>query len=261
MTAPELFALASGVPLNYGEHRCFYCGCPTDESFPARRYVADSFTERDAVACPGSKYVCGGCVQCLRSDLGSVPLIDGATYRSKADGKRKPREGAEGVIQMRWFSWVLTREKALGATPAHRELLNGICLAPPEPPFAICIADGNKHQLFRTPVCHSLERVSLNCEGTRVECHPEDLRDRLQLVMRLVAVVGKGADSLKRLMDPMSEMNVVLQLANHYDDAGELFQAWRAVRCEPTTNLAIWLAPGKQEASECITRTAAAGAV
>ncbi len=255
LSAPTLLALARGVDPACGPYACFYCGAPCNGALSAADYVASSFTERNAVACPASPYVCAGCREALRSDLASVPLLDGTTFRSKEGGKRRPKEGASGTIQMRWFSWVLTQSAARAATPAHRDLLGAVCLSPPEPPFAICIADGNKHQLFRTPVNRQRERIAVNCEGTRVAYHPAELQNRLHLVARLVAVCGKGGSSLDRLMDSGQDMGVVLQLAREYADADQLYHHWRDVRNDPLTGLAVWLTPGKDD---CRARCAAA---
>lgn len=248
ITAPLLLAKSSGIDLQCGRYGCFYCGGSCDGTYSARQYVADSFTERNAVVSPGSECVCRGCVEAMRSDLGSVPLIDGGIHRSKEGGKRKPKEGAAGTIQVRWFSWLLTETEALAATPSHRTLLLAACLAPPSPPFAICIADGNKHQLFRTPVNHSRERIAVNCEGARVHYHPDELRERLHVTTRLIATVGKGAESIGRLMDPNSDMGVAVQLSIGDPEALPLFEQWREVRNEPLSALSIWLSPGKDEA-------------
>lgn len=254
MTAPVLFAQARGEPYQPGGERCFFCGASCGQEYLASQFVADSFTERNAVACPASQYVCGGCVACLRSDLDSVPLIDGTTQR--------PKEGKRPTLQVRWFSWVITEKQAQAATAAHRDLLLGVCLSPPAPPYAICIADGNRHQLYRTPVNLSRERIALNCEGTRVDYHPDELRDRLHLTMRLVAVCGKGGDSLTRLRDPLQDMGVVLQLARTYQDAADLYEQWRLVRSQPLTDLALWLTPGKDDCNDRLnTHPTALGAV
>lgn len=253
LTASQLLAVALGEPLRNGAHLCFYCGASCDESFSTSKHVAESFTERNGVASPGSSFVCAGCVQAMRSDLGSVALIDGTEYRSKEGGKRKPREGASGVIQMRWFSWVLTERKAIAATPAHRQQLLGTCLSPPDVPFAICIADGNKHQLYRTPVNYSAERIAVNCEGVRVDYAPDELRERMELTVKLISVVGKGAGSLDRIYDDQSDMSVSLQLAKEFTDVESMYGTWRAVRHQPLSSLAIWLSPGKDEAHAIVT--------
>lgn len=238
MTTTQLFAASRGVPLNQGDHRCFYCGGSCDDSLPTVRYVGKAFTERNQVGSPGSPCVCSGCVESIRSDVASVPMIDGTEKLGK-DGKAK--------IQIRWFSWVITTGKSLAATPAHRDLLKAICLDPPEPPFAICIADGNKHQLYQTPLNHSRDRIAVNCEGQIAHFSAEELRDRMRLTMKIVAAMGKGSDAVSRLYDPQKEMSVVLQIAGTYPNADELFQAWQAVRCQALTHLAFWLTPGGED--------------
>lgn len=250
LTAPQLLAQARGRSIESGNRQCFYCGGACGESFTVAEYVAESFTERDAVAAPGSDHVCGGCVEALRSDLDSIPLISGETQR--------PKDGSTRGLQVRWFSWVISPAGACAATPAHRALLEAACITPPSPPFSIAICDGNKHQLFRTPVNYAVGSVSLNIEGTRVTYRPDELESRLGLTMRMVAACGKGTDSLRRLMDPASEISVALQMGATYDadTIGALFGDWRRVRNEPLTKLALWLCPGKEDAIQRLSSAA-----
>lgn len=243
-TAPDLLAAARGRLIR-GPYRCFFCGTSCGDDFPAAQYVADSFTERGSVAFPGSPFVCAGCVESMRSDLPDAKLVTGDIQRPKADSKR-------AGLQFRWFSWLITPQEALAATPAHRDKLLTICLSPPAPPFALCIADGNKHQLYRTPVNHVAGRVAVNCEGTRVDYHPDELRDRLDLTIRIVAEVGKGASSIARLMDPAAEMGLALQMSD-----AALLDEWRRVRNEPLSALALWLTPGKDDCRDTVIAPAA----
>lgn len=248
-TAPELLASSLGK-LSRGAERCFFCGASCGQEFTTAEFVADSFTDRNSVASPASPFVCSGCVASMRNDLAEVALVNRSVQRPKADSSR------EG-LQFRWFSWVVTATHSRAATPAHRELLREICLAPPNPPFAICIADGNKHQLYRTPVNHSVGRVMLNCEGSIVRYSPEELADRLELTTRLIAVVGKGVSSLARIYDPSCDMGVVIQLDRDGQDAA-IYESWTRVRMQSLSELAIWLSPGKDDARERLNMPAAA---
>lgn len=243
-TASALFGASRGRPVPPGPHVCYFCGVSCDAALSVDDHVSESFMDWDSVRAPGSRHVCAGCAESMRSDIESVEMIDGEIKR--------PKDGSTRLIQIRWFSWLLYEGRAYAATPAHRDRIASLCLSPPATPFAICIADGNKHQLFRTPLNHSRKRVVVNCEGTIVVYSPDDLRDRLTLAMRVVGVCGKGGDSLDRLMDPRQNMSVALQL-NNADVS--LFPSWLAVRDEPLTTLAVWLCPGKED---CLDRLASA---
>lgn len=171
-TASELLALALGRRPEPGTQRCFLCAAPCSETHSVIDCIKESFTGRSEVACPGSPSLCIGCTLSLREDV-------------KMPGRDKPQ-------RMRTYSWVITSRKAKAYSKADRKLMRQACLSPPAPPFAICLAEsGQKHLLYRTPVNHARETISLSLETEIVTCAPSDLRSRLILVGRLIAATGK----------------------------------------------------------------------
>jgi hypothetical protein len=220
-TAPELLAASRGK-LNRGPHRCFYCGAPCGEDYAAAEWVKESFTSRDTIC--GGGFVCSGC---------TIALDERAVVEFN-DGTR--REGQK----TRCYSWFLTPAKAIAATKAHLEWLRGLCLDPPEPPFSLVLSEsGQKHLLYRGVVCNSLKQCVVTLEGERVDFTPEALRDRLLLCRKLIAATGKPA-----LAEPLSPNSAMRIIAHHHDDA--LPYTWNAVREQPLSRLAAWLAPAKE---------------
>lgn len=222
LTCPQLFAGLNET----GTETCFFCGGQCGDEHTAKKYVKDSFTERDQVACGSSDYVCGGCVAAM-DERATITLIDGEVRKDQ---------------KTRNYSWVITEDRALAATKAHREQLRELCLNPPKPPYAICLADGQKHQLFKTQVCTSRLIVSVNVEGTIATFSKQQLVDRLAIVQRLIGCAGKpdvSAGLPSRILWPRltnsmspSEIQIVCPF-------------WDRVRNEPLTRLACWVAAGK----------------
>lgn len=171
VSVPHLFALASGLDCS-GPERCLFCAAPCGRDHPSGDYLRDSFTGRDSLPCPGSEWVCPGCVLCLREDC-TVAFLDGTS--------RRVPKGA-----MRCWSWLVTRTKALAGSKAHLDQWRDVCLSPPEPPFALVLSDsGQKHLLYRGRVCHSREHVTVTLEGEPISYEPEALAQRLGLRGRL----------------------------------------------------------------------------
>ena len=227
MTAPQLFARVRPA----GNQRCFYCGgqCTTDHA--AKEFVKPSFTERDQVRCGSSEFVCVGCVETL-NDKATITMLDG-----EVRAEQKTRN----------YSWVITESRALAATKAHREQLLSLCLSPPERPYAICLADGQKHQLWRTPLNTSRDSISVNLEGTSVTFSAAQLLGRLAFVNQIIGCVGKMAASSgepSRLLWPRMAGKIPHQ------ELQIVCEWWDRVRLEPITRLSIWLAPGKDSCNE-----------
>lgn len=245
-TTPELFATSHGVPLNSGEHCCFFCGAPCDEQHTTKQHVAESFTERNEVAAPGSSFVCVGCVECMRGDRETVRMIDGEVKLPVDKGTGK----APRLLQTRWFGWWITEQEALAFTPGNRVEIESLLLQSNLPScWALCIADGNKHQLYKTPLNHATDSLAVNCLGTLVRFGRDELQERLLLTLRMASIFGKGGDSFERLMSPLCDMGVALQASQSFDRWEDLCGEWRMVRNEPLTQLAWWITPGKEEAS------------
>lgn len=224
LTAPQLFA---GVHES-GTETCFFCGGSCEPVNTAKEFVKPSFTERDRVACGSSDWVCCGCV-CAMDEKATVTLIDGETRENQ---------------KTRNYSWVLTDGKRLAATKSHREQLLALCLSPPTTPYAICLADGQKQQLWRTPVNHSRDVVSVNLEGTIVTYSPSQLIERLERVKRIIGATGKMAVSSG---EPSRMLWPRMSGAMSANELQDLCTWWDRVRLEPLTRLAVWLAPGRSE--------------
>jgi len=219
----DLFAAARGVVFEHGRERCFYCGTSCGRSFTSTQYVKDSFTSRDTIC--GGDFVCAGCVAAL-DEKATIVLPDGTVREQQ---------------KVRCYSWVFSREICFAATKSHREWLLRICIEPPEAPFVICLSDsGQKHLLYRSRVCHSGEVVTASLEGLPVTYRPEDLRARIELVVAMVAAVGKPA--LESALTYRQQMTVV---EHHATD--QYLQQWNCVVHDPLSRLALWLSPSKKE--------------
>lgn len=235
MTATQLLAFARGVPLDEGDHRCFYCGAACDEQRPLkppktrrakgepkpREYLKDTFTDWASVACPESDYCCAGC---------ALALDEKADINGRTNQK------------MRNYSWMLTRGQAAAKTKADIDELRGVCLDPPEPPYAIVIAvSGQKHTLFRAPVNHSRTYIVVQLETMHVGYSPGELRARIRLVNQLLPAVGK-----QRMADaePIRIANAIKLYDELGDyDADRLIAEWNRVSGQPLSRLAVFLTP------------------
>ena len=227
LTAPQLFANIKPS----GNESCFFCGGKCDTEHTAKEFVKPSFTERDKVRCGASDYVCGGCVATL-SDDETVSIIHGEVRFHQ---------------KIRNYSWVITTSHQLAATKAHREQLFALCLSPPTPPYAICLADGQKHQLWRTPVCESRDIISVNVEGVTATYSPSQLSDRLAFLKRLVGCTGKP---LVAACTPSRMLWTRLTSGMSPEEIQIICTIGDRVRNEPLTKLACWLAPGKDACND-----------
>lgn len=219
-----LFAKSRSVEFESGSERCFYCGSRCGESYSASQYVKNSFTSRDTVC--GGDFVCAGCV-CALNESATITLPDGTIRENQ---------------KTRCYSWVFSDAGAIAATKAHREWLLDKCLTPPDPPYAICLSDsGQKHLLYRSFVCHSRQVVTVTLEAMPVTYRTDKLKERMQLVVAIVASVGKPA-----LVSPLThrrQMAVVEKLGTDTE-----LSLWNQVQFDPLSRLALWLSPGKKEA-------------
>lgn len=224
-TVPELFAMARGIEPRRGYHRCFYCLAACGVQNQTVEYLRDSFTGRDTVG--GGEFVCDGCVEAMR-EKATIKFWTGETRENQ---------------KVRSYSWVMTRQDAVAASKTHRAWLREKCLAPPEPPYAICLSDsGQKHLLYRGLVGWSQDPASVTLEGERIVYGVAALRDRLRLVTRLVAAVGRpGVEERLGIREAVR----IVEYHGHDDDV----RAWAEVSGQPLSRLALWLAPNKEEAS------------
>ena len=223
-------ALAHGLCCA-GPYHCLFCAAPCGVQHPATDYLRDSFTGRDSLSCPGSPWVCVGCVLCLRESC-DVPLCDG-TVRPVAKAA------------MRAWSWVVAPAKATAASKAHLDWLRSVCLDQPQPPFAICLSDsGQKHLLYRGVVCHDRENFVVTLEGLRVAYRPEDLSALLNNAGRLCAATGKPA-----LSEP-PDARLGMAYLERYPDGENDLETWCQEWQSPLGRLAGWLCPARERCRE-----------
>jgi hypothetical protein len=221
-STPHLFALARGQDCT-GDNQCFYCAARCDERFAAKEFVKDSFTGRNESPCPGSAFVCAGCVLCLGEGV-ELTTLDGV-HRTN----QKPRG----------YSWLIQAHQARAATKANLAVLREFCLNPPAAPFSIVLSDsGQKHLLYRCPVNRDAGSVSLLLETERIDYLPAQLAERLALCKPICAASGKPA-----LREPP---NMRFGMAV-FEACGEaVLNQWSSVWSQPLSRLAAWLCPPKE---------------
>lgn len=228
MTPSELFLGKKSK----GTHKCYYCGADCGEQYKVSEYVKDTFTNRDIVKYPQSGYVCEGCMASLGEGEDDMLMIDGTI---------KHRENKRGMCP-RMYSWVLTKDKRLAATKAHIKQLREIIINPPEPPFAIILADsGQKQLIFRAPIALDRNVYALLLEDEKIDVDVELLKHRLDMALPVCAALGKPAltgdisfSSYTRFMDYAGD---ITPLDN-----------WLSVRNEPISRLAAWLCKSREDA-------------
>jgi hypothetical protein len=229
MTASQLFA---GNKHNHGTNKCYYCGSECDDQYTTKDYVKDSFTNRDIVKYPQSKYVCFGCVYSLGGGEDTMPFIDGST---------KERQNKRGMCP-RMYSWVLDGKNNMAGTKAHIKQWRQLILNPPEPPFSIVLAEsGQKQIIFRAPIAMDTENFNILLEDQVIEVNKEQLKNLLALALPVVAALGKPAltgeinfNSYNRYMEYHGEI--------------ESLEKWIEVKNQPLASLAAWLSPSKEDA-------------
>jgi len=240
VTASSLFA---GGAHNPGPHRCYYCGADCDATHETATYVKDTFTNRDVAKCPGSAYVCYGCVLSQGDGAGPMPMIDGTVKAFTTPRGMAPR----------LYSWLITSTgyppvpeapRCLAFTKAHisniRELLTDENQLP-EPPFAVVIADsGQKQLIFRAPVAWSTDAFPVMLEDRVIDVTPKRLRDRLELAGRISSKIGKP------VLTEVPDLNHFIAARKAGVRDADISD-WAAVMNEPLSQLAAWLAPPKDK--------------
>lgn len=220
-----------------GPHACFYCGLPCSGALSTKQYVASTFNDWAAVGCPSSQHVCRGCVIALDEKL-PVP------------GKDKPQK-------TRNYSWLTTASGRQHYSKADIAALRALCLDPPLPPWALTIAtSGQRHLLYKTPVNVSTgPEVTVLLENERVTYRPDALKQRLAMLLPIVAAVGKVAPAAGPL--ELSHVMAIEQLVG--ESATELAVAWDSVRDEPLSRLALFLSPNREDSLNEYRATASPG--
>lgn len=224
ITASKLFATDAH---NHGENRCYYCGLDCDDTYPTAEHVKPTFTNRDAVKFPGSKYVCGCCVASLIT-ITTTTLIDGDVKIGRAGAPRT-------------YSWVLSGSGNVAFSKKHLDFARSSLLDPPVPPFAIILADSGKKQIiFRSPVNHDRYHYVVQFEEEQIEVTP-GFQSILVLATKISAAVGK-----KQMLEP-NTFNVYRQCIDFFGDETVLTE-WIEVYSSPMGRLAAWVCKGKDDA-------------
>lgn len=215
-----------------GNQKCYYCGSPCNEEFESKNYVKKTFTNRDIVAYPGSKFVCGGCVSSFEEKR-TITLIDGEQREQQ---------------RVRGYSWILTKDMAIAAAKKHIALLRDTILNPPDPPFGIVIAvSGQKHLLFRSCLAYSRSVFPVSFEDKIILVNPDELKKRLDILKPIIAVYGKNIDWSKKII------TLAILLVDYFGNKGEEFlNEFLNMEKDLLTDLAVWLSPNKEECkNEC----------
>jgi len=235
-SAPELLARAMGVSCA-GPQRCYLCGAPCGMTHTREKFIRDTFTGGATVAYPASRFICEGCVLCLRESC-EVPQCDGTN--------RHINKGA-----MRMCSWLLTATSATAATKAHTSWIREMALAEHAAPWCLSIAiSGQKHLLYRGVVNYDAGPVrAVTLEGERIDYYVQDLRDMLATATAIVAACGKP--SLEDGPTPAT----VIRMLEYLPRSGEkIVQRWQAYLQSQASqwSLACFLSPAKKEASRVV---------
>jgi hypothetical protein len=216
-----------------GDHHCYFCGAKCDDTYSAADYIKPTFTNRDSVHRPDSSYVCVGCAMSLGQGEDTMLMIDGTV---------KQRENARGM-QPHLYSWILTADKRLAFTKAHLAIIRDIILHnPPEPPFAIILADsGQKQLVFRAQVAMSKSIFPVMLEEEIIQVYPSLLRERILMATPVVAAIGKPV-----LTDEITVGNYIAFYK--YFGNTDALDNWVRIQYQPISRLAAWLAKNKEDA-------------
>lgn len=231
ISTPALIGMAIGKPPQ-GPHRCFYCGADCEESNSVDDHVKDTFTNWSQVACPGSKWVCHGCVYTMEQSL----------WLSLPDGTERRVDRNAGRIA----SWMITPTKLTAFLPANRHQLRDLCANPPTEMFAVSVAvSGQKHLLYRAPVnpAHNPAKgprntIRISFEEEHITYRPVEFASLVAMVEPLIAIYGKTV-----LGDPF----LGAQYRPAPVDTVELLSAWHERCREPIARLALHLSPSRDE--------------
>lgn len=215
-----------------GNHNCFYCGASCSEKYTTKEYVKETFTNRDIVYRPSSKFVCGGCVASFQEKT-TITLINGETR----DGQR-----------IRQYSWFITKEKATPFTKAHIHLVREIITNPPEPPFAFIFAEsGQKHLIFRSKIALDKENFVVMLEEQYINVNVSLLKEILAFLIKPISCFGKIG-----ILEEPSIGGLGLLFEKFQKEAEYIVERLNKIRTLPITKLAVWLSPNKEDCTNLI---------
>jgi hypothetical protein len=226
ITASYLFAKEKYL---LGDEKCFYCGISCGQEYNKKDFVKPTFTNRDIVKNPGSDYVCGCCVDSMRTGGDDLILIDGDI---KAARSATPR----------MYSWILSQSGNKAFSKRHLDFARSIIVDPPNPPFSIILADsGQKQLIFRAPVNYDKKSFVVLLEEKEISVFPYTIKKYLEIAVLVSAACGK-----KSLTDP-DQFNNWKNVIEMYRSEIPLVE-WIKIYLSPMGELAAWLCPGKEEA-------------
>lgn len=152
LNSPPCPPLPKHAPPGTHGSLCWLCGSTVTSDAWSRSIFPDTFTNVNLARAPLSPVVCPACV-----------------YLSTGDGwkhhaARFPDLGVKTVHPLSWRSYSHLFVHGEHRVP-NRADLRDILLAPPEPPFLLCIAlSGQKHLLFRSAVAHDRDQFPVQFE-------------------------------------------------------------------------------------------------
>jgi CRISPR type IV-associated protein Csf1 len=220
ITAPQLFA---GIVEPNGEEHCFYCGGVCSQEHSVKKYVKDTFTNRDIVRRPSSQFICSGCVACFKDR--DIMLINGEQRSDQ---------------WTRLYSWIFTAHRQIAATKAHLKEITETLLNPPEPPFGVVlVTSGQKQLLFRSVIAWSRDNFPVMLEDEIIIVSRQELQEKMQLASIVIAAIGKPS---------LAEMESAHAI-RYFDYYGNVdsFGLWKKEMWNPINRLALYLSPSQKE--------------
>lgn len=228
LTTPQLFALANGIQLRPGPHRCWHCGAACDDTHRSADWVKGNCTTHQYAAAPSSGYVCGGCVATLNERARITVYGDGVRERQK----------------VRNYSWLVSRTICVAYTKAHVEALQAVALAPPPvTPYALALStSGQRHLLYLARPVTDPSRPHAQLDDEEIPYTPTTLRARLSLTETVCAATGRLALTERPSFAIYRGLHALLP-----DGAGvAMADEWSRVWSDPLSRLAAWLTPRKE---------------
>jgi len=233
ITAPQLFA---GITTPEGDERCFYCGGVCGKEYSVKKYVKNTFTNRDIVRRPGAQFICSGCVACFEDR--DITLINGEHRKSQ---------------WTRLYSWIFTNNSQIAATKSHLKEITATVLNPPDPPFGIVlVTSGQKQLLFRSVIAWSRDNFPILLEDEIVTVSRQNLEEKINLAKIVIAAIGKP--SLVEML-----CGHALRYYDYYSNL-DSFGLWKKEMHNPINRLALYLSPNQKECQNEHPRTERANA-
>jgi len=206
-----------------GGEYCFYCGGICGQDHSVKKYVKDTFTNRDIVRRPSSQFICSGCVACFKNR--DITLIN---------GERRADQWT------RLYSWIFTATKQIAATKAHLKEITATLFNPPEPPFGIVlVTSGQKQLLFRSIIAWSRDNYPIMLEDEIITVSRQELQNKMHLASTVIAAIGKPS---------LFEMgsNHAIRYFDYYGNL-DSFGLWKKEMHNPINRLALYLSPSQKE--------------